>query len=84
MENDEIKKSLYIQMKTIDQSKWFQGENIKQDPGQEFIINWIKNNAEEWRNKYNKCICKNCECWKECGEKLKTDCQNFSNEEKGV
>lgn len=35
--------------------KWLEGERICRDPGQQFILDWIKNNAikyrKEWENK---------------------------------
>ena len=70
-------KFLHTEMKTIDEAKWYYGEKIKRDPGQEYIVDWINRNAKEWREKWEASVCQHCISWMECGEKLKINCDNF-------
>ena len=36
-------------MKEIDVQKWIEGEHRHCDPGQDYILCWIKENAEKYR-----------------------------------
>ena len=75
-------KYLKSEMKKIDEDKWYEGERIRRDPGQEYIIDWINRNAKEWKEKWEKSKCQHCSFWLECGHKLKTDCDRFQFDEK--
>jgi len=70
-------KYLKSQMDAIDKDKWYKGEEIHNDPGQEYIIDWINRNAKEWREKWEKSKCQHCSFWFECGHKLKVECERF-------
>ena len=39
-------------MKEIDVQKWIEGEHRHSDPGQEYILNWIKEHAAEYREEW--------------------------------
>lgn len=75
-------KFLKAQMDAIDMAKWYRGEEIHSDPGQQFIIEWINKNAKLFREEWNKSCCKNCYKWFECGHMLKKECDNFNFDEK--
>lgn len=68
---------MYAQIKKIDIDKWYEGCRIKRDPGQVFIITWIKNNAAWFRKAWEYSLCKNCCFVNECGYKVKQDCKFF-------
>lgn len=40
---------MLAQKEAIEVAKWLLGEKIGRDPGDEFVIEWIKENAEEFR-----------------------------------
>lgn len=82
------KKSAYLfckfldtEMKTIDEAKWYEGERRKADPGQEYIVDWINKNAAQWRKAWEESKCQHCDSWKECGHKLKKECDNYKFDE---
>ena len=68
----------------IDREKWFTGERIKNDPGQEFIFNWIKQNSQQFRNDWNESDCKSCMSAFDCGHTLRKKCQGFSERKYNV
>ena len=75
-------KFLKSEMKKIDEDKWYEGERIFRDPGQEYIVNWINQNAKSWRSEWDNSACQHCASWKECGHKLKKACERFIFDEK--
>jgi hypothetical protein len=66
-----------VQMHCIDEAKWFQGEYIKSDPGQQFVLNWIQENSITFRHLWDDSCCKNCYHWKNCGQKVISACDNY-------
>jgi hypothetical protein len=48
------------QIQAIDEAKWLEGCRLNEDPGQPFIFDWIKDNAEEYRNKWQDSVCSKC------------------------
>jgi len=65
------------QMHKIDIDKWCEGFKIHEDPGQDFVINWINKNAKWFRKAWEKSSCKTCKHWEDCGWKVCCDCPNF-------
>jgi hypothetical protein len=65
------------QIKKIDIDKWYEGCCIKRDPGQVFVMTWIKNNAARFRKAWEYSLCKKCYFVDECGYKVKQDCKIF-------
>ncbi len=68
---------MQAQIKRIEIDKWCEGCSTKRDPGKEFIFNWIKNYAREFRYKWEHSSCKSCQNAKDCGHLVKKDCKNF-------
>ena len=52
MKAEQLSKYMQLQKKKIDDAKWREGERICRDPGQEFVIQWIKENAPKFRREY--------------------------------
>ncbi|MEM4261083.1 MAG: hypothetical protein QXG00_07615 [Candidatus Woesearchaeota archaeon] len=68
---------LKAQQKFINDAKYFEGINIHKDPGESYIINWITKNAKNFRTKWEVSKCKDCEKSYRCGDKLRTECEEF-------
>jgi hypothetical protein len=62
----------------IDIDKWKKGEEIKKDPGQEYIIEWIEKNAAWFRDAWENSKCKFCKHVLWCGYKVEKECSGFS------
>jgi len=75
-------KFLHTEMKKIDEDKWYEGERRKNDPGQEYIVDWINKNAKNWREAWEASKCQHCSFWMYCGHNLKKECDNFKFDEK--
>lgn len=49
---EEFRDFMAAQKDAIEVAKWLWGEKIGRDPGDEFVIKWIKDNAEEFRRNW--------------------------------
>lgn len=45
---------MQAQIHEIELAKWYEGERIGEDPGAEFIRDWINKNSQSFRNNWNK------------------------------
>jgi len=72
-----MNKFMMAQKKCIERDKWLEGCRIESDPGVEFIMNWIENNAVKFRESWEKSLCKNCHSSTDCGFELKQDCIKY-------
>lgn len=52
MTQEEFKEFLEAQKEAIDVWKWFLGEKIGRDPGQEGVREWIRQHAQEFRDSW--------------------------------
>ena len=50
MSDEEFKEFMAAQTDAIEVAKWLWGEKIGRDPGDEFVIMWIKENGQEFRD----------------------------------
>jgi hypothetical protein len=67
---------MMCQVKKIDKSKWYHGHHINDDPGTDFITDWIKHNAADYRGKWFSSSCKDCRSQLSCGWKAVSNCDN--------
>lgn len=69
---------MYSQKKRIELDKWLEGNRTQQDPGSSFILNWINDNAQKFRNDWEKSLC--CECGNsfDCGHNVVQNCGKFT------
>jgi hypothetical protein len=77
-------KFLHAEMIRIDEAKYYEGEHIHNDPGPSYVMEWINQNAKDFREKWDISCCKDCKNWKECAHKVKKECERFeidNNEE---
>ena len=75
-----LNKFLKAEKRFIEKSKYYRGEKIKKDPGDEYIIEWISKNADKFRRVWDICICKDCKKGSECGDCLKIECDFYDPE----
>jgi len=61
----------------IDIDKWCEGERLHADPGADYILDWIKLNADFFKIHWNVSKCKDCVKWETCGFELLTDCNKY-------
>ncbi len=67
------------QVHRIDVDKWCQGERQHSDPGNEFVMDWVYDNAKKFRDEWNISICKMCSTHRECGYYALSACENYNN-----
>jgi len=76
-----FKKFMETQRHKIDIDKWCEGIKINNDPGIDYVFNWINHNAIIFKKGWEESVCKNCYKWNDCGFKLLTDCENYAEME---
>lgn len=81
MDNSQIafENFLKAQIKYFEESKWYEGEKRKSDPGEEYLMNQITKEAENFRMRWQRSQCKDCRCGGKCGNLLKTRCPEFKD-----
>jgi hypothetical protein len=72
-----MERSLKCQLDYINMAKYYRGLEIKSDPGEMFIKEWIVNSAHDFRIRFNKSLCKECLNYYDCGHTLKDKCDKF-------
>ncbi|MFW6219606.1 MAG: hypothetical protein ACOC33_02055 [bacterium] len=65
---------LVSQIKKIQIDKWIEGVHTSSDPGEEYVIKWISEQASSFRDAWNKSCCKSCINNNECGYLVKKEC----------
>lgn len=53
MNQEEFKEFMAAQTDAIQVAKWLLGEKLGKDPGQEFVIQWIKENGKDFRDNWS-------------------------------
>ncbi|HNR68983.1 MAG TPA: hypothetical protein PKN04_07365 [bacterium] len=66
-----------VQIRKIEIDKWCEGCAIKTDPGNDYVAEWVKNNAEWFRQAWNKSLCRHCQTWNICGHRVLTECNQY-------
>ena len=67
-------KFMTIQRRKIEVDKWCEGERQQSDPGKDYIMLWIFEHGQEFRDMYIKSKCKSCVFCKKCGHQVNDDC----------
>lgn len=49
----EMKEFMKTQISWIDVAKWYEGERIGKDPGDAFVMDWIRKHGAEFRQWWN-------------------------------
>jgi len=72
-----FKRFIESQKHRIEFEKWIEGEKLKKDPGDEYILEWILKNAPDFRKQWEESDCVECIKWRECGYLVKKECDEF-------
>lgn len=68
---------MHIQRRKIDIDKWLEGCRIGEDPGLEFVFNWIHGNAEDFRSSWEQSLCAKCLFSRNCGHEVRRQCTEY-------
>jgi len=68
------------EVKKIEIDKWDEGIRRRNDPGESFVIDWIKNNSVKFRQLWDVSLCRSCKLSKECGFKVEQICYHYEKE----
>jgi hypothetical protein len=60
--------------------KWIEGERLHCDPGNDFIIAWVKLHGTEFKDKFMKSLCRTCKSCYKCGGDCKDKCDKYDVE----
>ena len=86
MINYDQQRFIRAEQKLIELSKWVKGEEIKADPGNKFVQDWITKYAKDFRTYWEQSCCKDCihDCAYQCKafcDRYERDIRNKSNTE---
>lgn len=73
----DTRRYLLAERRFISDAKWYEGLRTQKDPGEEFILCWIKFNALWFRKQWDSSCCKQCAYAERCGHKLMKTCEEF-------
>jgi len=62
-------------------AKIVKDEDDSDDYSDDFVFNWINKNSSEFRQKWNKSLCKSCKYSDECGWSVVQNCIKYKEEE---
>ena len=71
---DEFLKSEIIK---IEIDKWDEGIRRCSDPGEDYVMQWVHDNAKWFRETWDASCCKRCKNNLHCGYTLKKQCEHF-------
>lgn len=74
---DKNRKFMLVQIKYLNDAKYFEGINSHKDPGDTFIFDLLKGTSTILRSRWNSSKCQDCLFWRECGHLLKQECAKF-------
>ena len=77
---DKKKEFILCEIMRVDIDKWFEGLEQHQDPGNEYIIEWIKDNAAQYRDDWENSLCCTCTNWEDCGWRALFECDYYQEE----
>ena len=64
----------------VDLDKWIEGCNINKDPGNEYVLDWVSDNAAKYRDQWESSKCSTCCNWRRCGWKALMECNEYKPE----
>ncbi len=76
-DQDKQKDFMEAQVHRIEIDKWCQGERQESDPGDEFILDWVYDNAKDFRDDWQISLCQSCASLRDCGYYALSACENF-------
>lgn len=77
--DDDLSLFLQTEIKKIEIDKWIEGIKRHNDPGNEFVLDWVSANAKEFREHWDNSKCKCCLKCCECGYNVVSACDGYIN-----
>ena len=77
--NEEFHKFVLMEYNRINIDKWIEGEKNNKDPGQEFVMTWISENALDFRKRWEQSKCRTCINCLDCGHNVLSAGDQFQN-----
>lgn len=68
----------FVQKHRIEHDKWCEGIRIQNDPGKEYIMDWIEKYAGNFRWAWNQSLCSNCQKYQQCGLLVRQQCEAYN------
>ena len=81
--NSKPDKIIKAEIRKIEIDKWDEGVRRKNDPGDAFVMDWIKNNGPKFRKLWDNSKCKTCMNSDECGYKVEQICYRYEEDKNG-
>lgn len=75
--NRELLEYMLAQRRKIEIEKWCEGIRLKRDPGDEFVMQWIFNYGDWFRQSWNRSLCSHCALARKCGHEVRDRCDQF-------
>ena len=64
----------------VDLDKWLDGCKKNEDPGNDYVLDWVTKNAAKYREQWESSKCYSCSKWHDCGWKALSECQDYDEE----
>jgi hypothetical protein len=77
--DENLKLFLNVEIKKIEIDKWDEGVRRHNDPGNDFVLEWVERNAKQFRYQWDISVCKCCEKCYACGYNLLSACDGYIN-----
>ena len=72
---------LDAQIHRIEVDKWCQGERQHSDPGEDYVLDWVYQNAKQFRDDWNMSLCQTCSNQRKCGHNVLSACDQYQEME---
>ena len=72
-----MNKFMIVQRKKIEIDKWCEGCDSQNDPGKQFVLEWIAKNASGFRQAWEKSWCRSCQSYQDCGYNVLEECVSY-------
>lgn len=72
-----MNKFMKIQRKKIEIDKWCEGCASQYDPGNQYVFEWIFENAKWFRQSWEQSWCVSCQLSEECGYNVLKECDRY-------
>jgi hypothetical protein len=79
--SNNFKAFMLSEMHAIDIAKWLEGCEHNYDPGENFVLKWIEENAKDYREKWFASVCCTCDKSEDCGYRCLTECEYYNENE---
>lgn len=74
---DEFKEFIHNEIHKIMIDKWIEGERTHSDPGINYEVFWVTQNAQIYRENWEKSLCRTCIFCHDCGYNTLSACVRY-------